>query len=259
MGRRLPDRPYNRMKTALFYLILLSISGCGLVAKETISPSPWSNLTGDCGTNVAKLTKENVKSLTNKRIIQEPVDLSPDRALGYLFQAKTGDKLQYNQEDQEKDKICIRVYTPEYKLLEGNKLTLKGEYLIRVSASQERNNVPLNIEVIPREKPTEAIEDYYSLVNKEQYRTAWNKLSLKFQLRSKSPTAYQDYTSWWNKVSQVKVINPKLIQEENTTAIVDSSLQYYMKGGRKWGHLLRLYLIWDEEKELWLIDDTKVR
>jgi|GEM_PF-1757449 len=247
------------MKTALSYLILLSISGCGLVAKETISPSPSSNLTGDCGTNVAKLTKENVKSLTNKRIIQESVDLSPDRALGYLFQAKTGDKLQYNQQDQEKDKICIRVYTPEYKLLEGNKLTLKGEYLIRVSASQERNNVPLNIEVIPREKPTEAIEDYYSLVNKEQYKTAWNQLSLKFQLRSKSPTAYQDYTSWWNKVSQVKVINPKLIQEENTTAIVDSSLQYYMKGGRKWGHLLRLYLIWDEEKELWLIDDTKVR
>jgi uncharacterized protein (DUF2147 family) len=96
---------------------------------------------------------------------------------------------------------------------------------------------------------TKFIQVYYQLLNDRSYRTAWGRLSTKFQLKS------NDYKQWWDKVKNIRVDNVKSISQNENEAIVEAQISYELKDGRiKQDRDKQLHLLWNKNKNEWEID-----
>lgn len=58
--------------------------------------------------------------------------LRPNQPLGYSFEGKAGEKVNYRTEDN----ICLWIYSPKNELLTGTELPLTGRYTVQVSVPQ---------------------------------------------------------------------------------------------------------------------------
>ncbi len=120
-------------------------------------------------------------------------------------------------------------------------------------------NPPTDSETQPSEplaKPsrTKAIRDYYEQINQRQYSSTWNQLSSEFKRQQSG--SYEDYLAWWNSVKNVEISKVNVIETGENTALVDTQLTYSMQDGRVSQENMQVLLIWDQETQKWLIDQT---
>lgn len=126
------------------------------------------------------------------------------------------------------------------------------------SSQSFHQSKPISVSNNFNSSPEKFVEDYYSAINNYEYLLAWNRLSSKFQSRkSLMPNGYSSYLSWWRKVTHVKIHKVISVSKSSETSQVDVELQYLMKSGRKVSHNLRLLLLWDTKRGMWIIDDSK--
>ncbi|WP_228055949.1 YARHG domain-containing protein, partial [Lusitaniella coriacea] len=127
---------------------------------------------------------------------------------------------------------------------------------------QNENNLRWIAEKLPEqpERPsvTQALVDYYSLINRAQYESAWTQLSKTFQNNSAvHPEGYTSYTNWWTQVNRVELGEMNVVESSAEVARVEVALTFKMQNGKESPLRIRFKFIWDEENEKWLIDDTK--
>lgn len=127
-----------------------------------------------------------------------------------------------------------------------------GEEIIAQSSGEHLDNA----EVVERESPANFVGSYYGNINYEKYETAWEMLSLSLQRDGlRHPQGYTSYLNWWQTVKLVE--GDVTLRETNTnSAIVDAKIKYVMKSGREVPSLVRVYLLWDSQKNNWQIDNT---
>jgi serine/threonine-protein kinase len=114
--------------------------------------------------------------------------------------------------------------------------------------------------LISRPSATQAVQSYFSTVNKHEYQTAWKLLSPSYQNNKRiHPNGYLSYIDWWGgQVQNVEVEQVSLLQEASTeTATVDTQLKYVLKTGKVFRNSIRMSLLWDAENNKWVIYDTK--
>ncbi|MDB9315814.1 protein kinase, partial [Spirulina sp. CS-785/01] len=108
---------------------------------------------------------------------------------------------------------------------------------------------------IERSSPTQFVENHYLLLNQRQYEVTWQRLSTKFQGISQG---YTGYTNWWNKVQEINIGAVDLVDLTPERAVVKADLYYIMKQGNDFKDTKpMIYLIWDENKNNWLIHEKK--
>ena len=111
------------MKKILIFLPLLFIN-CGCQTASQIS-------TGCPQEPKAQLKKENVKEVSlNYGTLKASGKASAEQAVGYVFEARSGQKLNYRTADD----ICIWLYTQDNKLLSSGDLPQDGKYTLQVAA-----------------------------------------------------------------------------------------------------------------------------
>ncbi len=269
--------PQFAMKTALFCLLLLTVSACSGSSQGANNVSSTSN---ECPEKPqGKLPSNNVKlvSLTSQTL-KESGMVSPDKNQGYAFEAKSGQKINYNT----KEDICIWVYTPDNQLLNSKVLPQTGKYTIQLASRQGAKtfelemglDTPLQASPSPTPKITAPslslsqaavtsapnrpaadafVKNYYLALKNGNYRDTWSELSPKFQ--SLSTGGYSDYFQWWNSVSDIRIGNINLVTQSSDIAVVDAELYYIMNTGSNFkDSKKRIYLVWSDEKNSWLFE-----
>jgi serine/threonine-protein kinase len=128
---------------------------------------------------------------------------------------------------------------------------------IELEISTDSSNTEANQPSEPVAKPSrsEAIRNYYNLINQREYSATWDQLSSNFKATKSG--SYEDYTGWWNQVKEVKVSKTNVREVNQDTALVNTELTYYMKDGRVSPERLEILLIWDADSQQWLIDQTR--
>ncbi|MEC4983546.1 MAG: serine/threonine-protein kinase [Oscillatoria sp. PMC 1068.18] len=128
-----------------------------------------------------------------------------------------------------------------------------------VTSQPDNNSNGNNGNSVTKPSPKQAIQDYYQIINREDYPTGWSKFTTNFQDNRKiHPQGYQSYTGWWTTVDVVKIEDVRLVNEGVEVSEVDARLRYYMKSGRVSDpSLVRFRLVWDENTNQWLIDATR--
>ena len=96
-----------------------------------------------CSTEpTATLASSNVEAISFDRdAIATSGIVSSSRHLGYTFNAQSGQKLQYQTEDD----ICLWLYSPENKLVTTTELPATGKYTLQVAAPQGSKSFDLKI------------------------------------------------------------------------------------------------------------------
>jgi hypothetical protein len=191
-----------------------------------------------------------------------------DKQMGYIFDAKSGQTLEY----QTSDKVCIWIYTPDNKVLGNGRIPRDGKYVVQVSAHQGSTTFNLKMKLVsepaqasrstvPTSQSTRAeqsdpekfIQEYYTAINDRDYKFSWTSLSLKYKQKT---GGFSDYTQWWDSVGNVRVNSTSLLRHEKGSAVVEADLLYKMKEGEVIeDEKTRFYLIWNSEENHWDIDD----
>lgn len=114
-------------------------------------------------------------------------------------------------------------------------------------------------QTVDRPSPAQAINNYYSYINKGQYKTAWNQLSPSYQNnRRLHPQGYLSYIDWWGgQVQSVDIEQVNLVEANTETATVKAQLKYFMKNGREVPGSVRFFLLWNAENNRWVVADAK--
>ena len=115
----------------------------------------------------------------------------------------------------------------------------------KVSRNTTINNV--------KQSPEQAIEEYYQLINQRKYPNSWELLTLNFK---EKPGSYDSYIEWWQKVEQITISSVKLIEKNNSEAVVNTELKYLMKDGREINDPSEIKLILNSDGQ-WLINAKK--
>ncbi|MEB3219250.1 MAG: serine/threonine-protein kinase [Nostocales cyanobacterium 94392] len=102
---------------------------------------------------------------------------------------------------------------------------------------------------------TQAIIDYYTIINNRNYSSSWNQLSPKFQ-QHKSNNSYSEYVDWWNKVERVAVEQANTLSTTANTATVEVRMKYYLKSGRVVSDAQKFELVWNQTQQNWNFDDS---
>ncbi len=224
------------------------------------------------------LKPENVKSVSlNQEELSVSGNVRRNKSVGYTFEAEAEQELKY----QTSEEICVWLYTPDNEILSGTVLPKNGKYIVQVAIPQGSANFSLKMSLDTKDypldnsqtalssaeekkprlststtalatpkdstpSPEKEVDNYYSLLNAENYRDGWYKLSASLREDPElHPQGYDSYTEWWTKVSNVDVLSTSLIEQEAKTATVDSEVRYFIKGGRQINQRLRFYFIWN--------------
>lgn len=270
-------------ETALFCLLLLTVSACSASSQSANNVSSTSNECPEKG----RLSNNNVKSVSlNGQTLKESGMVSPDKNQGYTFEAKSGQKISYHT----KGDICIWLYSPDNQLLNSpdnqllnsKVLSQTGKYTIQLASRQGAQtfelemgldtslqkspspthntttaSLPLSQAAVTsapnRPAADEFVKNYYLALKNRNYSDTWSKLSPKFQ--SLSTDGYSDYLQWWNSVSDITVGNIHLVNQSSDAAIVDAELYYVMNTGKAFeDSKKRIYLVWSDPKNSWLFE-----
>lgn len=110
---------------------------------------------------------------------------------------------------------------------------------------------------IQRPSPARFVSEHYTLLNQHKYDTTWQRLSSNFQAKS---GGYDQYVNWWNKVARIDIGTTNTVQADAYRAVVDARLVYVLKRGDSLqDDKPRIFLIWNEAKASWLIDNKTAR
>lgn len=108
-----------------------------------------------------------------------------------------------------------------------------------------------------RISPEQAVTEQYSLINKQQYKAAWNRLSP--QLRNNKAifsNGYNSYKSWWQTVNKVEIKDTELVDILEDEASVNARLTLYMQNGKYASEYRNIRLVWNEPIKQWLVVET---
>ncbi|MBD2145704.1 hypothetical protein [Sphaerospermopsis sp. FACHB-1194] len=219
------------------------------------------------------LNAKDVEAMVlNESTITKSGQVSINKSVGYTFMGKTGNKLVY----QTNQNICIWVYTPDNKLMNNPILPVDGKYIIQIAAMEGATTFDVALQLQKdaetpisstqpttlktkqtknsnRQDPAVFIRNYYLSLNNREYSQTWSNLSDQFKNYSSS---YSEYQKWWNSVKEIKIGNIEIVNISNNTASIDAELWYYMNDGREFQDTRnRIYLIWSENNNTWLIND----
>ena len=107
--------------------------------------------------------------------------------------------------------------------------------------------------------PAQAVLDYYSAVDDEQYEEAWQMLSTEFR-REHVENSYADFKAWWEKVSNIYIKQVSSVEVGTETATVDIRFQYSMHEEEDPNTLSilnwRIYLARNEDGQ-WIFKDRE--
>ncbi|TAF11309.1 MAG: hypothetical protein EAZ76_15045, partial [Nostocales cyanobacterium] len=264
-------------------VILLIIGGCNSTSSTSLQAiSNIETSSNNCPDKPSgALENQNVKTIDiSSQTVTETGQVKAGQYLGYAFTAKSGDKLNY----QTNDNICVWVYSPDNQIIPTTDLTQDGKYIVQVSVPRGATTFALNMglenndnansivsdsptSVTPaasqttisntgdnsRTSPTTTIERYYQHLNSSNYRNAWNTLSDSLRSnRQEHPQGYSSYLEWWE---QVKYIDTQKLgtKTNNDSAYVTVKCGYNLASGRKIYATVRYYLEWNSSISDWEI------
>jgi serine/threonine-protein kinase len=124
----------------------------------------------------------------------------------------------------------------------------------------ERNGQLLQVTVNPTTVPSPeaTIQNYYEHINRGEYQTAWNNLSIDHQNNKElHPNGFNTFQDWWQQVRSVEIQQLTSREISDDTVTVDSQLSYSMKSGRTISQSLRFFLRRDKLSPVWLIYKTE--
>ncbi|GAA6617882.1 protein kinase domain-containing protein [Scytonema sp. NUACC26] len=112
---------------------------------------------------------------------------------------------------------------------------------------------------VDKPSPEQAIQNYFSTINRGDYQTGWNLLSPTYQNNKRlHPNGYLSYIDWWGgQVQSVELEQVSLEEAGTETATVNARLRYFMKTGRSVSSSVRFFLLWDAQNGKWVIVDTR--
>ncbi|MUG91876.1 protein kinase [Scytonema sp. UIC 10036] len=112
---------------------------------------------------------------------------------------------------------------------------------------------------VDKPSPEQAIQNYYSTINRGDYQTSWNQLSPTYQNNQRlHPNGYLSYIDWWGgQVDSVELEQVSLVEAGTETATVNAQLRYFMKTGRVVPSSVRFFLFWDAQNNKWVVADTR--
>lgn len=127
------------------------------------------------------------------------------------------------------------------------------------AATSTPNNQETNQQEIVKESPEEAVKNYYLNLNEGQYQKAWNQLSAAYQNDGDlHPEGYASYESWWKSVNNIEIVGVNEVENNATTAAVNSSINLVKNSGETVYQSLNLLLVWDPANNRWNIDAVKL-
>ncbi len=137
--------------------------------------------------------------------------------------------------------------------------------LVTTPSSIPQNNQPSTISSvstnnISRPSPTKVIEDYYAKINNRQYADAWDIVPVKLQENKElHPNGYNSFLEWYrDTVNFIDIHQIYLAESNNDYATVKLKSTYYMKSGKKARVNINFYMVWNENREKWDMQKTKV-
>jgi hypothetical protein len=266
----------NLMKYLRFIMVvplLMSIQSC-----------PNKN---DASTKIFACPKEPTIKLENP----EKIDLASatkiidgmvgnGSSVGYKFTGKKNQKINYQIQP---NNTCIWLYDPNNKIVNVPILPEDGTYILQIASAEgsrtfqlelsinsmgqtpkptvsERPPSPLvSIQPIPKDRPSpeEAIKNHYQLINDKNIDDSWKDLSDSFK-GSNLTKGEKEYKEWWNQVKTINVNSITQIRQDRDRAIVKVRLTYTLNTGRVVDDTRdKIYLIWDDSKQKWLINDKR--
>ena len=150
------DMKYQTLCLSL--LLVMGVNGCLSQNNADVEKiKQVQAASGVCSTEpTATLGSNNVESISFDRgAIAISGIVSSSRHLGYTFNAQSGQKLQYQTEDD----ICLWLYSPENKLVTTTELPATGKYTLQVAAPQGSKSFDLDIG-FKTEKASSTAENY---------------------------------------------------------------------------------------------------
>ncbi|WP_265263926.1 serine/threonine-protein kinase [Spirulina subsalsa] len=123
-----------------------------------------------------------------------------------------------------------------------------GDSMNQITAQEVRPNPSARI------SPDEGVRDHYAQVNRRNYSEGWSRLSSNFR-QQHLQNDYSAYTNWWDTVAHVAVERTQVVQNSGDQATVITQLRYDMKNGNTGRDRLRLYLQWDNSRNVWIVRD----
>jgi hypothetical protein len=258
------------MKQILLYASCLLVVGC--------SANTQNNRAGNSTPPIASsicpakpnqpLTSQNVQPISlSEQATEVEGFVSQSKQLGYAFNAKSGQAVNYQTDDE----ICTWIYTPDNQLLETGQLPKDGKYILQVSAPKGSKTFHLKLSLSPPQpfaQPSQAtnlstdgakqaeerdpekfVKQHYEGLNQRNYERTWTDLSTDFKAIA---GGYSAYTEWWEKVANIQLISTRVVSQESNSAVIDANLQYNMKSGDTvYDNKSRIYLEWNSEEKHW--------
>ncbi|NEN95506.1 MAG: SH3 domain-containing protein [Moorea sp. SIO3I7] len=108
---------------------------------------------------------------------------------------------------------------------------------------------------VPKPSSSQAVRDYYLMLNRREYSKTWGLLSPGFK-RKHSKNSFYEYKTWWNKVDRIVIGQRKQVSQGENQAVVEISLTYHLKDGRTREDYNKIfYLVFKENTNSWILDD----
>jgi hypothetical protein len=267
----------------LVVLPLFSICGCQNSGSDSGVKSFCSNLPS------FTLDSKRVEqiNISSSEIKQSGV-VSGQQSIGYIFAGRKGQKFNYQVKNPN---VCVYLYTPDSQLLSNNILPKDGKYIVQVENSQGAGSFDILMSLIndpekqtysngdqskqtsstvtsttqgDRPDSSQFLKEHYQKLNQaiqdRNYDVTWNNLSNSFRSAiGKSPdAARREYEEWWNSVRRIDLQTADTISSNRSTAILRIRISYNMNTGIiVTDKHSRMFLVWDEKRNQWLIDDRK--
>lgn len=110
-----------------------------------------------------------------------------------------------------------------------------------------------------KSSPAEFVENYYNGINNKNLQKTWNQLSPALRSnRRLHPRGFDSYTGWWDgQVEQVEIDQINLVEQNDSSAIVDAKLNYLLRNGKQSPARVRFTLVWDAVSNQWLVSDAR--
>ncbi|WP_066423573.1 ARC6/PARC6 family protein [Anabaena sp. 4-3] len=127
------------MKKLIIYSTLLTLLGCQNLDN---SSSPVAEANGCPEKPSISLRENEVEEVSlNEQIVTKSGQAKANKAIGYQFQAESGQKLSYATDAD----VCIWVFAPDNEILTSRNLEKTGKYIIQVSAPQGTKSFDLQM------------------------------------------------------------------------------------------------------------------
>jgi hypothetical protein len=257
------------MKQILLYASCLLVVGCSANTQSNVagnSTPPIASST--CSAKPEQpLTSQNVQPISlSEQAIEVEGFVSQSKQLGYAFNAKSGQAVNYQTDDE----ICTWIYTPDNQLLGTGQLPKDGKYILQVSAPKGSKTFHLKLSLdstqaltqpgqpntstsstqqTEEREPEKFVKQHYEGLNQRNYERTWTDLSTDFKAIA---GGYSAYTEWWEQVANIQLISTRVISQESNSAVIDANLQYNMKSGNTvYDNKSRIYLEWNSQEKHW--------